>query len=212
VTATKPTRTFADAQRWSEIGTRIFLSGTATLSSAAYTKPTGLPGWTRQHLVAHVAANADALGNLVHWAASGERTPMYATREERAEGIARGPRLSDGELGDWLRRSTDRLAEATAALTDEQWTNEVVTAQGRSVPASEIWWMRSREVCVHAVDLGVGIGFGDLPEDFLLALEADVLGKRGEVPQVEGPLAGRVAWLTGRPHVLADAPQIGPWL
>ena len=32
---------------------------------------------------------------------------------------------------------------------------EVVTAQGRTVPATEIPWLRAREVYVHVVDLGV---------------------------------------------------------
>ena len=65
-----------------------------------------------------------------------------------------------------------------ASLTDEQWEAEVVTAQGRTVPASETPWMRAREVMVHAVDLGTGIGFDDLPDGFLVALCDDIVGKR----------------------------------
>ena len=45
------------------------------------------------------------------------------------------------------------------ALPSEQWEAEVVTAQGRTVPASETPWMRAREVMVHAVDLGTGVTF-----------------------------------------------------
>ena len=65
-----------------------------------------------------------------------------------------------------------------ASLTDQQWEAEVVTAQGRTVPASETPWMRAREVMVHAVDLGTGVGFDHLPEDFLTALCDDIVGKR----------------------------------
>ena len=85
-------RTPADARRWSADGTDVFLAETSSLTSAGYAAPTALPGWTRRHLVAHVAANADALGNLVHWAATGEVTPMYATPEERVAAIERTAR------------------------------------------------------------------------------------------------------------------------
>ena len=45
--------------------------------------PTALPGWTRKHLVAHLAGNAEALLRLLHWAGTGERTPMYTSPEQR---------------------------------------------------------------------------------------------------------------------------------
>ncbi len=39
--------------------------------------------------------------------------------------------------------------------------------------------MRAREVMVHAVDLGTGAAFADLPAEFLAALCDDVIAKRG---------------------------------
>ncbi len=205
-------RTLDDSRRWASEGTTVLHDAASTLTSAGYAAATSLPGWTRQHLVAHVAANADALGNLVHWAATGQPTPMYATPEERSAGIERGSELSAGQLNRWLRTSTARLQEAWDRLTADQWSREVATAQGRTVAATEIPWLRAREVWVHAVDLGTGVAFADLPEDFLQALEADITSRRGEVPHVDGPLAERVAWLTGRPHGLVGAPALGPWL
>lgn len=210
-------RTLPDARRWTEDGTKAVLDAAAGLDETAYDEPSLLPGWTRKHLVAHVAANAEALGNLVHWAVTGEPTPMYAGPQERAAGIERGPRLSAAELDSWLRGSAAELAAAMDRLTEEQWAAEVLTAQGRTVPASEIAWLRAREVWVHAVDLDVpvelgGRTFADLPADFLEALSADVVAKRGHVPAVEGPPAERAAWLTGRPHHLIDAPELEAWL
>ena len=205
-------RTLADAHRWTEDGTKAVLDAAAGLDESAYDEPSLLPGWTRKHLVAHVAANAEALGNLVRWAATGEPMPMYASPEERAAGIERGPRMSAAELDAWLRRSAADLAGAMDGLTEDQWAAEVVTAQGRTVPASEVAWLRAREVWVHAVDLAVGVRFADLPEDFLQALCADVVAKRGARPAVEGPLAERAAWLTGRPHRIPGAPELEAWL
>jgi maleylpyruvate isomerase len=74
---------------------------------------------------------------------------------------------------------------------------------------------------VHAVDLAAGVTFDDLPDDFLEALVADVLGRRGADTDVTGPLAGRAAYLTGRADgatagVLSPdgtaAPELPAWL
>ncbi|MFB7108630.1 maleylpyruvate isomerase N-terminal domain-containing protein [Streptomyces sp. NPDC056291] len=210
---TEVTRTFADARAWARTGTELMLDAVAGLGEAGFSAPSVLPEWTRGHLVAHVAANADALCNLVHWAATGEQTPMYASAEERAAGIAKAPTLSADQLRSWLTGSAHRLAEGLDGLTDEQWQHKVVTAQGRTVPATELPWMRAREVCVHAVDLGTGVvTFADLPKGFLTALVAEISAKRGLTELPDCPLPEVAAWLAGRPHSLADAPELGPWL
>jgi uncharacterized protein (TIGR03083 family) len=226
----------ADARRWQRDGTTVLLAAAERGELGASSE---LPGWTRQHLVAHVAANADALGNLVHWAATGERTPMYASPEERAAGIEQGSRLPRHELMAWLCDSAESLEAAMAELTDEQWRTTVTTAQGRAIPATEVPWLRAREVWVHAVDLATGTSFTDLPADFLTALAGDVIAKRGtgtgpalvletadqrwELPGegtpvvLAGPLADIVAYLTGRTHSVTaangtPAPQLPAWL
>ena len=205
-------RTFADARRWTLIGTELLLDAVAALGDTGYAQPSALPGWTRGHVAAHVAANAEALGNLVHWAATGEPTPMYASPEDRAAGIERGRARPAAELTAWLRRSADTLEARMDALGEERWRQEVVTAQGRTVPATELPWMRAREVCVHAIDFATGTAFADLPDGFLSALVDEIRDKRGLADLPDGPLPEVAAWLTGRPHPLADAPELGPWL
>jgi maleylpyruvate isomerase len=199
-------RTPADALRWTEEGTRLFLDAVVLGGDSL------LPGWSRAHVAAHVAANAQGLTNLTRWAITGIRTPMYASPEDRAAGIERGLAMRPAELEALLRRSAAALASSMRQMSPEHWTAEVVTAQGRTVPATEIPWLRAREVCVHVVDLDVGVGFADLPADFLEALCVDVVAKRVAGPDQGGPLAERAAWLTGRPHRLEGAPQLGPWL
>lgn len=205
-------RTHADALGWVERGTALLTKAVATLDEQSMSQPSPLPGWTRKHLVVHVAANADALGNLVHWARTGEKTPMYSSMEQRNADIETGAQLDADKLTSWLIGSAASLADAMAALTDEHWRAEVVTAQGRTVPATEIPWLRAREVCVHAVDLGTGVTFADLPEGFLAALIADIQAKRGLSDVPAGPFAETAAYLAGRPHNLPDVPELGPWL
>ena len=45
-------------------GEAFFLDQVATLDDDDFAGPSGLPDWSRAHVVAHVARNADALGNL----------------------------------------------------------------------------------------------------------------------------------------------------
>ncbi|WP_040801013.1 maleylpyruvate isomerase N-terminal domain-containing protein [Nocardia higoensis] len=207
-------RSHTDALRWVEHGTRLFTEQVAGLDEQSMSAPSILPGWTRKHLVAHVAANADALGNLVRWARTGERTPMYSSMDQRNADIEAGAQRPATDLTTWLNDAAATLAAAMDALTTEQWHAEVVTAQGRTVPATEIPWLRAREVCVHAVDLGTGVTFADLPDEFLSALISDIRTKRGqelgEIPA--GPLPEIAAYLAGRPHSLADVADLGPWL
>lgn len=233
-------RTPADADRWMHQGTKLFADALGGLDDAALDGPTGLPGWTGRQLVAHVAANADALGNLVHWAATGEETPMYPTPEQRLADIEAGANRPPTELREWFAASARRLVDEIGSLSTEQLTHQVRTAQGRQVPATEIVWLRSREVMVHAVDLGAlaqmgeEICFDDLPGDFLSALVDDIVVKRaasegpallvvpddapglwavtgsGEPIRVNGHLAEIAAYLAGRASALDGTVPVLP--
>lgn len=206
--------TLDDARAWAALGDELVLKATAGLTDRDLRSPSTLPGWTVGNLVAHVAANGDALLNLVTWARTGVETPMYASPEDRANGIAKGDTLTAAEAARWLESSSARLAEGFDALTEAEWGNQVVTAQGRTVPATELPYMRAREGLIHAVDLDRGVTFADLPDGFLDVLIDDICAKRGlaaaDLPQ--GPRAEVAAWLSGRPHALPDAPEIGAWL
>ena len=204
-------RSLGDARRWTLQGTRLFTTAIEGLTESSYDAPTLLPDWNRRQLVAHVAANAEALGNLVLWATTGVETPMYRSAKERAAGIARGLTMGGDDLESWLLPSAQQLELAMDALAEDRWTAVVVTAQGRSVPASETAWMRAR-VCVHAVDLDLGVALSSLDAGFLTALTDDVVAKRGAVPPVDGPLDQHVASLTGRPHALPDVTTLPAWL
>lgn len=208
-----PARTLDDARRWVTDGTAIFLGAVAGLSDAQVSEPSSLPDWTVGQVIGHVAANADALGNLADWARTGVEKPMYASLEARNAAIAQARTLPAEEVVSWFTASDERLNAKLDELSSDQWQVLVASRKG-TVPASEIPWMRAREVCVHAVDLGVGVTFDDLPVDFLSALVADIGAARGldAAQLLEGPLPQVAAWLAGRSHTLDNAPELGPWL
>ena len=67
--------------------TNQLLATAASLSDADVRAPSRLPGWTRGHVLAHLAANADSYVSLLTWARTGVRTPQYSSYESRAAAI-----------------------------------------------------------------------------------------------------------------------------
>lgn len=201
------------SQEWIAEGTALCRSALADLDG-----PSLLPDWTRKHLAAHLALNAEGVGNLVQWAKTGEERRMYLSPEQRTADIEAGSERPADELVAWFDESARLLADQMAELTDEQWERSVRTMQGKEVPATYVPWMRSREVMIHAVDLGAGVTFADLPADFLEALCADIRTTRGDVPELGGPLPEVAAYLAGRTYdgvFMADgtpAEPLPPWL
>jgi maleylpyruvate isomerase len=230
----KPDQTLA----WMQDGTERLRGQLAGLSDADLDGPTALPGWNRRYLFSHLAANADALRNLVHWARTGEERRMYASAEAREEGIADGAKLPAAELRAWFDAAAAALAADFDALPDQAWEATVITAQGLTRPAHQVPWMRVREVYIHAIDLGDGTSYADLPPEFVSALIDEVAASRstkgggpalilaaadtggrweiagiGAPAPVTGGLADLAAYLTGRPcPALSAAPVLPPWL
>ena len=235
------TRTRDQALTWTASGTRRFEHAARGLDPAEIRQATRLAGWQRGHVLTHVARNADALRNLLVWARTGVETPMYATPQQRTLDIAAGAGRPAAEIVDDLLRADAALAEAIESLPAAAWDATVRTARGREVPAAEVAWLRAREVWVHAVDLLAGVGMADLPDDFVAALSAEVVGDlaarysgppvllapvdgaglslpgRGDPVEAVGPAAQLLGWLIGRDfpdvHTKTGAlPPLPAWL
>lgn len=218
---------------WMGAGTEFLVQAVDALPDDALPAPSALPGWTRAHVVAHVARNAEALVRLAAWARTGVETPMYASPEQRAADIEATAANPVEVLRRELRSTAGELDMALAALDDTTWRTPLRNALGREVPATELPWMRVREVWLHAVDLGSGATVADLPPDLVDTLLDDVtatLSARDGCPAatlaptdrartwilagggvvVPGPVASLLAWLTGRGDGAACTPVDGP--
>jgi maleylpyruvate isomerase len=227
---------------WMAEGHRYFLARLEQVSDAKLGKPTALPGWTGRHLLSHVGHNAQALARLAYWASSGEPTPMYRSPSARADEIERGAGWPVAELREFVAHEQDQLVAALDKIAEPDWDAELVTAQGRTVAATTIPWLRCRELWIHASDLQGGQGFEDFPAEFVDELLADVLARRRQTSgplvalrptdrpglldseergarRIEGPAAELARWLTGRSggdalrtEDGAPLPTLSPWL
>ncbi len=134
--------------------------------------PSLLEGWTRGHVLTHVARHADAMRNLLVWARTGEPTPAYASSQERDAGIEAGAGRGAQELADDVAESGRALREAVVSLPDEAWDHEVRILDRPPFPARQILARRLVEVELHHVDLDAGYTADHWPASFL-GLEVD---------------------------------------
>ncbi|MFE2039548.1 maleylpyruvate isomerase family mycothiol-dependent enzyme [Streptomyces sp. NPDC059477] len=179
--------------------TERLLTAIAKLDNAAVGEASRLPGWTRGHVLAHLARNADALTNV--W----EERPMYVSGEARDTDIARdAPRPLDVQLAD-VRDTAARFEAAAAATAD--WSRTVELRNGVTDSASRVPFRRWAEMELHHVDLGIGYELEDMPEEFTereIDFLADRFSGHPDVPPTR-LTDGTRAWSTGR---VADGPGI----
>lgn len=142
------------------------IDAVAPLSASAVAEPSLLSGWTRGHLLTHLARNADSLVNLLIWARTGEEIPQYASGELRDKDIEDGAGRPLYEHLDELRIAADRLDMAIEELPPAAWAAQVRMRSGRVIAAAEIPYRRLIEVLLHHVDLDIGYTCADLPADF----------------------------------------------
>jgi maleylpyruvate isomerase len=188
-----------------------------------------LPGWTRGHLLTHIARNADSHVRLLTAAARGEKVEQYVGGAEgRAADIDVGATRSWAELVSDLDQSAIRLFETWEGVPESTWDEEIVAIHG----GQRAWvcvFSRWRETEIHHVDLGLGYAPDDWSPAFvraslphlvetldgrlppnvgveLVATDVDIKGVAGSTEaeriRIEGEGGVLLAWLTVRPFDL----------
>ncbi|NUW41608.1 maleylpyruvate isomerase family mycothiol-dependent enzyme [Nonomuraea rhodomycinica] len=206
--------------------TSALLDTAAALRDEDLAAPSLLPGWTRGHVLTHVARNADSLVNLLTWARTGVRVPQYVSDAARDAEIEAGARRPAAEQLADLRESSERLDAVVGRMPREAWGSPVEALRPPPHPAWYVLVRRLRELGMHHVDLGAGYGPADWPRRFVLRELHDCLRcwpyersavsairlldvpdggtlpalwpELGAGPVVEGRPADMLAWLTGR--------------
>ncbi len=95
---------------WAGKGTAAFEAAAHRATDASLTTPSHLPGWSRAHVIAHVARNAHALVNLLTWARTGVETPMYADDHQRTNEIEANAAARPTNCAPLSSRPTDDCA------------------------------------------------------------------------------------------------------
>lgn len=145
------------------------------LTEVQVREPSRLLGWTRGHLLTHLARNADSHIRLLTAAQRSELVEQYEGGQKgRAEAIDRGAVRDLATLVQDTLGSSLRLMALWSDLPDDVWERPVGTNWG-SQPAWRLVWSRWRELEIHHVDLDLGYEPQDWPDPFVGVMLAEAL-------------------------------------
>lgn len=192
------------------------LETVADLDDAAARAPSGLPGWSRGHLAAHLARNAETLVDVLDGVRQGEIRTMYGgSVEARNAAIEAGSGRPAAELRADVAATGSDLHERVAGLTDAQWSGRIRHLRGgQLLTVEQVVAMRWQEVEIHRVDLDLGYRPEGWPAAFVdrhLPAQLERLPSRAPGVEVPEGLAAYdvLAWLYGRGR--PDLPELPPW-
>ena len=228
--------TYADTLSALFEATRRLVRTVDGLADDELAAPSGLPDWSRAHVVAHLALNAESLAGVLHGAVGGQDVPMYPSQAARDADIQELAAAGPPALRDRFLASCTLIHEALGRVPEEAWGGTFRRLPGTPpLPLGALPGMRHREVEVHHADLGAGYGPADWPEPFLDATFNQVVGDRaegtavllrtpegdvplgdGDGPVVSGSRTDLTWWLLGRGDgagLTGDPalPTLGPW-
>lgn len=202
--------------------------------------PSVLPGWSRGHVVAHLARHGDATADALDAALHGRDSALYESPADREVAIEELASAELHVLRDATLQAAGRCRAAIARVLDhgpDRLADRVVrvfAGSERTLDVAEVVRTRWREVEIHHADLAGGYGPADWPDEFtahllelavadrgkecdllLVTPERDVPVGLGEGPRIEGMASGLAWWLIGRPAVpelTGRLPLLAPWV
>ncbi len=200
------------------------------LDDGDWTSPSLLPHWSRAHVVAHLALNAEGMARALRAVVAdegGDREDdevgtMYDSDEKRDSDIVALAARRPSEIRDRLLGATTRLNDAIGAVPDDAWDTQLErTPGGRVVRARAFPGMRLTELEIHHADLGTSY----TPSDWSTTFAGVLLDSMARRPDLPGPFEVAPLDLPGRrwrfgaeddgpdvPVVTGPAGDLGWWL
>ena len=176
-----------------------------------------LPDWTRGHVVAHLALNAEGLAGVLHGAHLGQPQPMYASPEARDADIADLAAAGPVALRERFMAATTQFADALGAMHEDDWAGRFErTPGGPEFALANVTVMRVRELEIHHADLDAGYSPADWPEDFRVLLLESMTKRPYPAPFTVRPTDLDRTWdygdNGGGPVVSGTSYELGWWL
>lgn len=143
------------------------LLGTArVIAEPDLRQPSLLPGWTRAHILAHLARSADAMRALLVGLRSGQDRPAYVSAEALEADIERTAAQEAKGLVTDVADSAMALRTIARQLADQAWPRFVRVPGSAPFPAAQLLVRRLVEVELHHCDLAAGYSPADWPDAF----------------------------------------------
>ena len=185
--------------------------------------PSLCEGWSRAHILSHVARNAEAILRLTEWALDGQPREMYpggarARDAEIDQGAMRiGPTSADdarpaGAFVDDLTETAAALGPRLAELGGPLAVDKVEMRGGLQIPPQALPFLRLREVVYHHVDLDDGFTFADVEPELLHRFIDDAASRLrmgSHPPDLDLRTDEGDRWLVGEPTTEVHGSRAG---
>lgn len=211
------------------------------LIDADVLEPTELPGWSRGHVLAHIAHVSNAVARQVEYALRGELIEFYdGGPGGRTQAIEMNAGHTADEHREYISTAFTRALTVLGNLHEDQWTLPVSYRSGDVRGVALAYW---RELVIHLADLQLGRGPETWSKEFCLymiefltarvpenlqlkllplALPPMTLGTGERTVSVSGMLTDIAAWLSGRTPTMGslraeaaadsvELPTLLPW-
>lgn len=220
-----------DARTRMDIGLALLEEQTALLLAGVeglddVTAPSGLPGWTRGHVLAHLAGNAEGLARRARSVGDGVPRAMYESMETREADIQWRAGRTANDHRDALAATDRDLRLDLLSIPADRHSEQTELRKGITLTVEDLPLVRLQEVCIHHADLALpSYGWSEWPgelvawalprvassfaarDEFPVAwVEVDLGGGAPQRFELTGPAgtgvsgsgAAVLAWLTGR--------------
>lgn len=155
---------------WARRGTAYFARLLNRMADCELDEPSLLPGVSRRYVIAQIGYHARLLSGILAWTRSTRdgRLPVKAEVDaEDVRGHVTQPALA---LRNLFVHSAVHLNVEWRDLSDAQWDVSVQDREGQHVAVRETPWRRAVAIWLHAMDLGAGGLFSDIPPDMAESL------------------------------------------
>jgi maleylpyruvate isomerase len=176
-----------------------------------------LPGWTRGHVLTHLAEHARALTRQVEFAIEGRLVDFYdGGAAGRNAVIEAGSGRPAAELRADVVSLSAALESAWARVRPDGWASPVRYRNGTVLDTVSSRW---REVEIHTADLLLGYTSADWAPEFCDYLVEFTAPRVPEGVEVQGALTDIAAWMAGRETIgmltvaggVGVLPELGTW-
>ncbi|MFD7155934.1 maleylpyruvate isomerase family mycothiol-dependent enzyme [Kribbella sp. NPDC059898] len=207
------------------------LALTADLDDPTARGESVLPGWSRGHVITHLAYFSEAMTRQVEEALQGRLVEVYdGGRPARDAAIEAGADRPAAELKSHLTQAVTALLASWDKVSPTDWPLPILHRNSNLSAGLQATW---RELTIHTSDLDLGVTPATWPDDFCLHL-LDFLRPRtpdnthlilqspettwdngtGAEVLLTGPLTSLTAWYAGRPTptpITGPLPDLLPW-
>jgi maleylpyruvate isomerase len=140
---------------------------------------------SRRHIIAHIGYHARLLSEIVGWVRSNRDGHLPFGAEVDSEDVRQQVTLPARALRNLFVHSGVHLDVEWRDLSDAQWHMSVQDRSGQPIAIQETPGRRARAIWLHAMDLGAGGRYDDIPPELLGSLIRDVAERKSQT--ADGP-------------------------